>query len=57
MGGAPEKQPIERIMAAAESGDGTELKVSVSVDGREKRTEQKDWCRPRMWKPDETKKE
>ena len=57
MGGAPEKQPIERIMAAAESGDGTELKVSVSVDRIENRTEQKEWYRPRLWKPDETKGE
>ena len=47
MGVAPERQPIEVIMAAEESGDGTELKVSVSVAGRENRTEQKDWCRPR----------
>ena len=57
MGISPERQPIEVIMAAEESGDGTELKVSVSVDRIENRTEQKDWCRPRLWKPDETKKE
>ncbi len=57
MGGLPERQPIEEIMAAEGSGDGTEPEVSVSVDRIENRTEQKDWCRPRLWKPDETKKE
>ena len=57
MGGAPERQLIEEILAAEGNGDGTELKVSVSVDRIENRTEQKDWCRPRLWKPDETKKE
>jgi len=57
MGGTPEIQLIEGIMAADGSGDGTELKVSVSVDKIENRTDQKDWCRPRMWNPDETKGE
>ena len=57
MGGAPEIQLIEGIMAAEGSGDGTEPEVSVLVDKIENRTEQKEWCRPRMWKPDETKGE
>ncbi len=42
MGIAPERQPIEVIMAAKGSGDGTELEVSVSVVRSENRTEQKE---------------
>ncbi len=57
MGGILERQLIDRRWAANGSGDGTELKVSVSVDKIENRTDQKDWCRPRMWNPDETKGE
>ena len=37
MGISPERQPIEGIMAADGSGDGTEPEVSVSVVGRENR--------------------
>lgn len=57
MGGILERQLIDRRWAAEGSGDGTELEGSVLVDGRENRMEQKEWCRPRLWKPDETKGE
>lgn len=57
MGGILERQLIDIRWAADGSGDGTEPEVSVLVDGRENRMEQKEWCRPRLWKPDETKGE
>ena len=57
MGGILERQLIDRRWAAEGSGDRTEPEVSVSVVGRENRTEQKEWYRPRLWKPDETKGE
>ena len=57
MGGILERQLIDRKWAVEGSGDGTEPEVSVSVDGRENMTEQKEWYRLRLWKPDETKGE
>ena len=56
MGGVAERQVIDRRWAVKGSGDGTELKVSVLGDGRGKKTEQRDWYRPRRGILDETKR-